>query len=313
MNEWGAQGIPFLFVVDYKGEMPIVERLDRVDQSRLLYDFAGYSNAGASPGQGELRFAKYPEDLATYRTKFDRAMHHIQRGDTYLLNLTCATPIALGTDLRDLFGRASAKYKLLIEDRVLVFSPEPFVRIREGRIRSYPMKGTIDASIPRAEEQILRDPKETAEHYTIVDLIRNDLSQVARDVRVTSFRHLDHIKTNQKDLIQVSSTIEGVLPGGHFATLGTIFERLLPAGSVTGAPKLRTCQILDEIEGYERGYYTGVFGLFTGTEVTSAVMIRYIEQSNDGYIFKSGGGITMYSDLRSEYEEMIDKIYVPVI
>ncbi len=240
-------------------------------------------------------------------------MAHIRRGDTYLLNLTCRTPIEFSSDLRSLFFQVHAPYKLLLENNVLVFSPECFVKIIDGRIYSFPMKGTIDAAVPDAEARILQDPKETAEHYTIVDLIRNDLSQVASSVRVDSFRHILKVHTNQKDLLQVSSTISGTLGNDYAAHLGDIFRALLPAGSVTGAPKEKTCEIIDDIEGYDRGYYTGIFGVFDGASVDSAVMIRYIERENDQFVFKSGGGITMYSDAESEYQEMIDKVYVPLV
>lgn len=74
----------------------------------------------------------------------------------------------------------------------------------------------------------------------------------------------------------------------------------------------KTVEILKEIEGYERGFYTGVFGIFDGKNLDSAVMIRFIEKDKDGNLFyKSGGGITCDSDCKSEYEEMIDKIYLP--
>jgi para-aminobenzoate synthetase component 1 len=88
---------------------------------------------------------------------------------------------------------------------------------------------------------------------------------------------------------------------------------LLPAGSVTGAPKEKTVEIIRAVESYDRGFYTGIFGFFDGQSLTSAVSIRYIEQTTDGLVFKSGGGITALSDAESEYQEMIKKIYVPVV
>src|SRR5690606_17118068 len=104
------------------------------------------------------------------------------------------------------------RYKLFFDNQFLVFSPETFVQIREGKIFSYPMKGTIDADVPDAERKIMADRKELAEHITIVDLIRNDVSQVAQHVTVNRFRYIDRIKTNQKTLLQVSSEIVGILP-----------------------------------------------------------------------------------------------------
>jgi para-aminobenzoate synthetase component 1 len=193
----------------------------------------------------------------------------------------------------------------------VVFSPETFIRITEGVISSYPMKGTIDAHIPNAESILLGNPKELAEHHTIVDLIRNDLNIVAKKVHVEKFRYIEEINTNFKKLLQVSSRITGVLAPDYASHIGDILFRMLPAGSVTGAPKKRTVEIIREAEIYNRGYYSGVLGYFDGSALDSGVMIRFIEENDDGKVFKSGGGITFRSVVDEEYQEMIDKVYVP--
>jgi para-aminobenzoate synthetase component 1 len=174
------------------------------------------------------------------------------------------------------------------------------------------MKGTIDASISNAEEIILNDPKELAEHVTIVDLIRNDLSRISDAVKVNRFRYIDRITTSQKDLLQVSSEIEGELPSNFREKLGEMIATLLPAGSVSGAPKTKTVQIIGNAEQEDRGYYTGIFGYFDGINVDSAVIIRYIEKCNGKYFYRSGGGITAQSQARQEYQEALDKIYLPL-
>ncbi len=175
------------------------------------------------------------------------------------------------------------------------------------------MKGTIDATMPDAENIILNDVKETAEHYTIVDLIRNDLSMVSQRVRVERFRYFDTIGTNEKRLLQVSSEICGEMEEGYLSAIGDIIFSLLPAGSVSGAPKKKTTEIIASAEGIPRGYYTGIAGLFDGRNLNSGVLIRFIEKRDNGYFYRSGGGITSFSEPLSEYNEMIDKIYVPVI
>ena len=172
------------------------------------------------------------------------------------------------------------------------------------------MKGTIDAGIPHAKEVLVQDKKEIAEHVTIVDLIRNDLSQVAANVTVTRFRYVDTLKTNGKILLQTSSEIKGKLPEKYL--LGDLFTALLPAGSVSGAPKEKTIEIIRQAEREDRGYYTGVFGYFDGSMLDSGVMIRYIEKTGKKYFYRSGGGITTQSVVDSEYQEMIDKVYVPI-
>jgi para-aminobenzoate synthetase component 1 len=175
------------------------------------------------------------------------------------------------------------------------------------------MKGTIDASIENAEQLILQDDKETAEHYTIVDLIRNDISIVATHVQVEKFRYIDTIKTSNKTLLQVSSKIVGELPTNYLEQLGNIIFSLLPAGSISGAPKKKTLEIIQEAEKVDRGFYTGTCFYFDGKSIDSCVLIRFIEQTSNGLVYKSGGGITINSDVEKEYQELIDKIYVPTL
>jgi para-aminobenzoate synthetase component 1 len=145
-----------------------------------------------------------------------------------------------------------------------------------------------------------------------VDLIRNDLSLVAENVEVKRYRYIDKLKTNKHDLLQVSSEISGRLTQNYLERLGDILFSLLPAGSISGAPKPKTLEIIENAEGYERGFYTGICGWFDGENLDSAVMIRFIEQKGDKLFFKSGGGITAQSDLQKEYEELIQKVYVPI-
>nr|MCU0397530.1 chorismate-binding protein [Cyclobacteriaceae bacterium] len=94
--------------------------------------------------------------------------------------------------------------------------------------------------------------------------------------------------------------------------LGDIMVSLLPAGSICGAPKPKTIEIIQQAEEEERGYYTGVIGYFDGTNLDSGVMIRFIENVDGQYYYRSGGGITTQSKMEAEYQETIHKIYVPV-
>jgi para-aminobenzoate synthetase component 1 len=127
-------------------------------------------------------------------------------------------------------------------------------------------------------------------------------------VRVQRFRYIDRVVTSEKTLLQVSSEIVGDLPADWHGQIGDIFAAMLPAGSVTGAPKRRTLEILHEAEQYERGYYTGIAGYYDGRTVDSCVLIRYLERDDEGYVFKSGGGITCFSDPVMEYQELLDKV-----
>ena len=312
INNWGKEGVPFLFVIDFEQEKPFACGLEEAASNNILFDVQGFSNAGAEPVETPAALIKKPVSLATYRAKFDEVSRHLHYGDSFLTNLTLKTEIETSKSLRELFFLANAKYKLLFKDQFLVFSPEPFVRIVGGEIHTFPMKGTIDAATYDARKTILANPKELAEHVTIVDLMRNDLSLVADHVNVTRFRYIDELKTSDKNLLQVSSEIVGRLPEDYRSHLGTILTTLLPAGSVTGAPKARTIQIIREAEQEKRGYYAGVFGYFDGMVLESAVMIRFIERERDKLFYRSGGGITTQSIAADEYQEAIDKIYVPI-
>ncbi len=314
MNIFGGRRIPFLFIVDYDGLKPVIIPLREIDPGCILYDIGGVKNhAGAETDGKPVAFRKYPMSFEEYKRAFNLVAEHQQCGDSYLLNLTFPTRVEISLSLRDVFFRSTARFKLWYRDEFVVFSPEPFIKITGRMISAYPMKGTINAAVPDAARIILEDAKEFAEHLTIVDLIRNDLGMVARNIRVEVFRYIEKITTLDSELLQVSSRITGELDGDYRCRIGSILSALLPAGSICGAPKRKTLEIIKEAEKYTRGYYTGVFGYFDGECLESAVMIRYLEKDGSGLVFKSGGGITVYSDAESEYREMIDKVYVPVV
>lgn len=314
LNEWGKTGTPFLFLIDFELQKPLAFTLDSIDQVSLRFNLNGFTNSEVPVHADKLvEIQSSPISPLAYQQKFDKVYKHLAYGDSFLTNLTIRTPIKINRTLEELFILSEAKYKFLYKNEFLVFSPEPFIRIQNSKIFSYPMKGTIDASIPNAEAIILSDQKEMAEHVTIVDLIRNDLSMVAENVCVTKFRYIDRIKTHARTLLQVSSEIEGSLPENFNENIGTILVSLLPAGSVSGAPKRKTVEIIHAAEGEERGYYTGVMGYFDGENLDSAVMIRYIEQVGGKLYYRSGGGITTQSRCEKEYEEALAKVYVPVV
>lgn len=312
MNKYGAEKEPFVFIVDFEMKCPEIHKMNSLP-SGIKFSTPLLSNVKTDEKYSNpVLLKKYPLRFDSYSEAFKNVMSNIRQGNSYLINLTFPTQIETGMELIDIFYSSIAKYKLLYYNRFVVFSPEIFVRIHKGEIRSYPMKGTIDAKVPDAENVIVTDSKEMAEHSTIVDLIRNDLSKVADDVRVVRYRYLDRIRTGKSELIQVSSEISGQLFNGYESKLGDILTGMLPAGSVTGAPKKETLRIIRESEECERGWYTGVFGVFDGESLDSGVMIRYIERIEDKLFFRSGGGITFLSDPVKEYEELISKIYVPV-
>lgn len=313
MNDYGKRNIPFLFILDFELQQPIVLPLAEAANAGIFFDIKGKSNyAEQTLFPQTIVLEKSPMAFDKYATAIELVQQKIRYGDSFLTNLTFPTPITTNLSLRQIFEHSRAAYRLLFKDQFTVFSPESFVQIQNNQIASFPMKGTIDANLPVAKELLLADKKERAEHFTIVDLIRNDLNQVAKKVQVERFRYIENIRTEKGELLQASSKIVGELPNDWAANLGNIFAKLLPAGSISGAPKKRTIEIIKAAEQYKRGYYTGVFGYYENGKVESGVMIRFMEQQGDQLVFKSGGGITASSDPRKEYQELIDKIYVPI-
>ncbi len=317
MNALGERGVPFFFMVDFGMEDPIVLTPGEASARGIFYHIGGATNAGSgagnAPASRPFRFESRPVPYAEYARAFDAVRAEIDDGNTYLLNLTFPTPVDTDLTLGEIFHTRAAKYRVLHAGRFVCFSPEPFVRIAGGTISSRPMKGTIDAALPDAEAKLLADPKELAEHTTIVDLIRNDLNGVASGVTVERFRYVERVATHRGAILQVSSLITGRLPADHRDHLGTILFALLPAGSISGAPKRKTVEIILRTETAPRGFFTGVAGYFDGTALDSGVLIRYIEAADAGLRYRSGGGVTAMSDPRSEYDEMIAKVYVPAV
>jgi len=312
LNHYGQNRIPFFFVIDYKQQQYDVVPLDQMPEDISFSLHAASESAKAQ----DLRITKRaPIDQQRYRAAFEKCQKYIAAGETYLLNLTFPTAIELNTDhLFALYQQTQAPYKLYYRDRFICFSPETFVQIRNNRISTFPMKGTARANHPEAEEQLLQNSKELAEHTMVVDLLRNDLSMVARKVRVKRFRYAEKTTTGQGQYLwQTSSEICGELDIDWKDRIGDILMTLLPAGSITGTPKKRTCEIIASVERYDRGFFTGIFGVFDGSSLDSAVMIRFIERQNDQFIFKSGGGITCESNWQDEYEELCEKIYLPIL
>ncbi len=313
INSWGKRRIPFLFIIDFEMKSIRLFRLDQPLSDQVRFSFARSGPEIDHGGHKKVfSFRKYPVPYATYDEAFQKIQTQILAGNSFLTNLTFPTIIETNLTLRELFDCSRARYKILMDGEFVCFSPESFVTIRKGIISTFPMKGTIKASVPGAEQLIMDSHKETAEHHTVVDLLRNDLSMVASDVVVNRFRYIDTILTHEGEILQVSSEITGRLPADYSHRLGDILFALLPAGSVTGAPKTKTIELIREVEKSDRGYYTGVFGTFDGESVESAVMIRFIELKEGKMFFRSGGGITSLSSAMDEYNELIDKVYVPV-
>jgi len=312
-NRWYKDRRPFVFLIDFEKTEFILMSPDEAAENDFLVDFDHSKKSPASPLSSPPEIIRrYPVSYDDFLQKFRKVQYHLFRGDTYLLNLTFKTPVEIKGSLKDIFHAARAPYKVYYKDRFVCFSPEAFITVDNGTIKTFPMKGTADASDPDARRKLLENPKEKYEHNTVVDLLRNDISYAAVDVEVSRYRYTDEILTPQGKLLQVSSEITGRIDERWYSNPAETLLKMLPAGSVSGAPKTKTLQIIRETEGEKRGFYTGITGKFDGQKLVTAVNIRYIERQNGKYYYRSGGGITAMSNPRNEYDEYLRKIYIPL-
>jgi len=305
------------FLIDFDGNF-FIEKVYKL--KNIYFSFPNHSSAHPpiySSTHPPIYLKKHPISFERYKKAFDEVIEEIKKGNTYLLNLTFPTKIETNLNLLEIYHITKAPFKLYFQDKFVCFSPERFVKIQNNKIYTYPMKGTIEANIPNAKEKILNNIKEMAEHTMVVDLLRNDLGIIGRNVKVNKFRFIQKIKAGEKELLQVSSEIEATLPKDWGKNWIEMILKLLPAGSISGTPKKKTVEIIKRIENYKRGYYTGIFGITNEkTFLDSAVIIRYIERKikkeKISFIYKSGGGITIDSNAKEEYKELIDKVYIPI-
>lgn len=352
MNQLGSERTPFLFIASFDTTKNIVVPLDEIDPLKIAYDFHGqYDNI--ADFKETYRFNNghdyqnivpiwqiMPPSFSNYQHAFSPLMAALKAKESHLANLTFPTSVKCNLTLPEIFARTTAKYRIFLKDHFCSFSPETFITIHDGVIATYPMKGTINAALPDAEKQLLENPKELDEHETVAEEAVRDIALVAENAHIRQFRYVDRVERGDGAILQTSSIIEGTLSANFHGQIGDILYRLLPAGSITGSPKQATTEILKQLETYDRGFYSGVAGIYDGQDLDSAVLIRYLEKERRTnlsaairaetaekkpavnvmqdqeilfhYTFKSGGGITAMSQAESEYDELIEKIYLPI-
>jgi para-aminobenzoate synthetase len=274
-----------------------------------------------SPGL-ETAAAQPPRPPSGYALAFERVQEHLHAGNSYEVNLTYREerrsgldPVAVYLRLREL---NPAPYAGFLQHDVdgarawlLSSSPERYALVTadaDGRhsIETKPVKGTTprgdDPLVDEEQRRLLAtDPKYRAENLMIVDLLRNDLSMVCEPgtVEVPVLMDVESYET----VHQLVSTVRGRLRD-DVSTVGAL-RALFPAGSMTGAPKLRTMQVIDEVEATPRGAYAGAFGwLAADGRADLGVVIRTLTTTGDRtYRLGTGGGITVQSDVADEYAE----------
>jgi para-aminobenzoate synthetase / 4-amino-4-deoxychorismate lyase len=251
-----------------------------------------------------------------YIAAVEQIKNHIAEGNTYQVNYTTrldftfsGSPIVLYGALRSEQPTAYSALMKYDDTWFLSLSPELFFRIDGSLITSRPMKGTMRRGRTTAEDEELahtlqHDVKNRAENLMIVDLLRNDIGRIAETGSVA----VPDLLTVEKyrSVLQMTSTITGTLR--RSVQMSDIFEALFPCGSVTGAPKHRTMQIIRELEDSPRGIYTGAIGMIKpGRDAVFNVPIRTIEIRRDRGSMGIGSGIVWNSDPAEEYEECLLK------
>lgn len=257
-------------------------------------------------------------DFISYQNRFFQLKKAIQDGEVYIANLTrqftCKTeksPENIYDSLR-IHNPAPFAALLNCEDFQLISSsPERFLKLQQKQVETCPIKGTRPRGhTPEADqayyEELVQSEKDRAELLMIVDLERNDLSQVCQlhSVCVPELFRVEQYQTVQHLVSTVTGTLRPECDG--FDLLKATF----PGGSITGAPKKRAMQILNDLENYPRGPYTGALGYisFHGN-MDFNILIRTILLKNKRAYFGTGGGITWDSDVSAEWQETLDKAY----
>jgi para-aminobenzoate synthetase/4-amino-4-deoxychorismate lyase len=253
---------------------------------------------------------------AEYAQKIQQIRGLIERGDLYQANFTVPLWLTWAADAAQLFDRLMANqpvaYGALVNmgaAQIVSASPELFFRREGRRIVVRPMKGTCPRGRDLEEDArnaawLASDEKNRAENVMIVDLLRNDLGRIcaAGSVRVTDLFRVERYS----GLLQMTSTVEGELLDG--ATQYEIFRSLFPCGSITGAPKIRTMQVIAGLEGGPRGIACGAIGFFApGGDAVFSVAIRTVMLRAGVAELRVGSGITYDSDADAEYDECLLK------
>ncbi|MBD7977472.1 aminodeoxychorismate synthase component I [Serpens gallinarum] len=294
-------------------------RLDEAERQRLIRLFS--QPAVAREGAPFRLAAPFQADIsaATYEAAIHRIQAYIQAGDCYQVNFAQRFRAACSGDawhayraLRAACPTPFAGFLQLSDASILSLSPERFLRVHDNQVETRPIKGTRprDASPEedrRQADALLASPKDRAENLMIVDLLRNDLGRSCRigSVRVPELFALE----SYPNVHHLVSSVTGELDANKDAL--DLLAGSFPGGSITGAPKVRAMQIIDELEPTRRGLYCGsLLYLDVRGEMDSSIAIRSLLVKDGQVACWGGGGIVMDSEWQAEYQESLTKVRV---
>ena len=251
-----------------------------------------------------------------YCAMAEKAKHYIREGDIFQIVLSnrLSAPFEgslLNTYrvLRTLNPSPYMFYFSGTDVEVAGASPETLVKLEDGVLHTFPLAGTrprgkTDEEDKALEEELLADKKELAEHNMLVDLGRNDLGKISKfgSVKVEKLHSIERYS----HVMHIGSTVRGEIDEKHDAL--DAIEAVLPAGTLSGAPKIRACQLIGELENNKRGIYGGAIGYidFTGN-MDTCIAIRIAYRKNGKVFVRSGAGIVADSDPKKEFEECLNK------
>jgi len=287
------------------------------DDVRYIRESVRTQRRSIAPSTQHLHFRAAVSE-ARYLDAFAKVQHYIEAGDTYQVNLTFKLSAQFSSSAAALYARMRnaqrVSYGAFVNVGSLVLlscSPELFFRRMGNRMILKPMKGTIARGRTLAEDKerstmLMESEKNRAENLMIVDLLRNDVGKIARpgSVRVKRFFDIERYET----VFQATSTIEALLKDG--VGIPRILHSLFPSGSVTGAPKIRTMEIINELEESPRGFYTGSIGFFTPRKkavFNVAIRTLVIDRESQSAEFGVGSGVVHDSRGVDEYKECLLK------
>lgn len=255
-------------------------------------------------------------DEAAYCEMVETAKHHIREGDIFQIVLSNRLEASYEGSLLDTYRVLRCVnpspymfYFSSSDMEVAGASPETLVKLEDGVLHTFPLAGTRPRGKNAEEDQLLEqellaDPKELAEHNMLVDLGRNDLGKISRfgTVAVEKYHQIEKFS----HVMHIGSTVRGELEEGKDAL--SAIEAVLPAGTLSGAPKIRACQLIHELEQNKRGIYGGAIGYldFSGN-MDTCIAIRIAYKKNGKVYIRSGAGIVADSDAGKEYQECINK------
>lgn len=252
----------------------------------------------------------------TYQNKIKMIKNCLTEGEVYQINFTyrqvysfLGNPIQFYLKLSRIARPAQGMYFDADNWQILSASPERFFRINERLIETFPVKGTIQRDINKTEDKINRQRlrnsyKDRAEHLMIVDLLRNDLGRICRTggVKVDGLFSVKSYRTVHHMVSRIYGTLEKNI------SFADIIRAIFPGGSITGAPKIRAMQIINQLEDYRRGIYTGAMGyILPDGSADFNIAIRTVIIAKNIAYYSIGGGIVYDSDPLKEYEETITK------